>query len=240
MVKKILVATAIFAGLALSTSYGNAAPICACYPPPGGVNFSGSGAAGLTGGRTNTYDFLDHSAFDVLWWGPAAVGSAMDGGINEVGETMSFSSAVGQVAYWTGTTDVTTSSGVQPIYTRLTATILGGATGWLTPVSVGITPGPLQVTEVTGDPFIVNFIFEASLSLNGTYTAIRALFDSLPKPNNNPAMVVTNLDGQFFYAEPPLEVGAVPIPAALPLFAAALGVLGFLSRRRRRKAALAA
>ena len=37
-----------------------------------------------------------------------------------------------------------------------------------------------------------------------------------------------------------VELNAVPLPAALPLFAAGLGVMGYIGSRRRRKAALAA
>ena len=37
-----------------------------------------------------------------------------------------------------------------------------------------------------------------------------------------------------------VELNAVPLPAALPLFAAGLGVMGYFGSRRRRKAALAA
>lgn len=37
-----------------------------------------------------------------------------------------------------------------------------------------------------------------------------------------------------------VELSAVPLPAALPLFAAGLGVMGYVSSRRRRKGALAA
>ena len=37
-----------------------------------------------------------------------------------------------------------------------------------------------------------------------------------------------------------VELNAVPLPAALPLFAAGLGVMGYMGSRRRRKAAIAA
>lgn len=37
-----------------------------------------------------------------------------------------------------------------------------------------------------------------------------------------------------------VELNAVPLPAALPLFAAGLGVMGYIGSRRRRRAALAA
>ena len=54
-------------------------------------------------------------------------------------------------------------------------------------------------------------------------------------------IVTFNSDGianLLFYSDPSLS----PLPAALPLFASGLGVMGFLARRRKRKvtAALAA
>ena len=47
---------------------------------------------------------------------------------------------------------------------------------------------------------------------------------------NDPDVVAMD---DFIYGEP---VGAVPLPAALPLFATGLGVLGLLGWRRKRKA----
>jgi hypothetical protein len=55
--------------------------------------------------------------------------------------------------------------------------------------------------------------------------------------NNNTFGVFTNTisgDGNIT-----LAAGPVPLPAALPLFAAGLGAMGLMSRRRKRKAAVA-
>jgi hypothetical protein len=40
--------------------------------------------------------------------------------------------------------------------------------------------------------------------------------------------------GNFIVTEFSLDAQAVPLPAALPLFATGLGVLSFLARRRKR------
>jgi hypothetical protein len=46
-----------------------------------------------------------------------------------------------------------------------------------------------------------------------------------------------NTFGYFGYA---LDMGATPLPAALPMFAGGLGLVGLLARRKKRKAAIAA
>lgn len=54
----------------------------------------------------------------------------------------------------------------------------------------------------------------------------------------DPAFTTDILGGQFIYSPGVFSAASeTPLPAALPLFAGGLGVIGFLARRRKRKAA---
>jgi hypothetical protein len=105
----------------------------------------------------------------------------------------------------------------------------------------GISGGPDAVTQVTGD-FSVTGLFQ--VLYGSTWYSFNDLFNALSTTTNcgsisSPAgCTLTNLNGQFWYTDPPpADIGgAVPLPAALPLFASGLVGLGLLGWRRKRKA----
>src|SRR5262249_37772841 len=74
-------------------------------------------------------------------------------------------------------------------------------------------------------PFAINAIF-LTQGMNLDF-----VIDSLGEQSND----IVGLQAEISEASPP----AVPLPAALPLFATGLGVLGLLGWRRKRKASLA-
>jgi Ca2+-binding RTX toxin-like protein len=170
------------------------------YPAPGGTTFSGSGSGGNTGGRTATYSGFDTSQYEQLWWGPANPGAATDGSINSPSEQMTLQSFSGLVATWTGQTTAQTTSGTQTIYTKYVATIISGATGWVSAASAGITGGPEVVALINAGTFQMKHEFLGSTTLNGTYQPLNELYNSLPKPSPPPAgQVQTSVSGVFAY-----------------------------------------
>jgi len=220
------------AAMILFGSEAFSATVGPVYPAPGGNGFSSNGGnTGLGTGRENTYDTFDQTFYDQLWWGPAEVKASMDGAIDTVGETLIFSSLSGSglIATWTGQTNVLTSTGSQTVYTKFTATIVSGATGWIAPGSAGIGIGPLnalQVAEITGSSFVVNMLFEASFASGGGYTPFLTFYDSNGITNG---LAIRNVNGGF-YSTP-----AVPLPAPILLLGSAIFGLGVVARFRRRE-----
>ncbi|GBF26379.1 hypothetical protein MnTg02_01417 [bacterium MnTg02] len=229
---RVSVSVICFCILVLTAIPSSAAPIGPVFPAPGGTDFLFGGTADNPTLQLDTFNF---SAFDQLWWGPI-VESGMDGSAS----VMSFSVIstdinTNDTATWTGTTNITGST--DTIFTRLTATIQSGSSvGWDTAANIGIPPGPREaLAEITGDPFLVAFAWEASG--DGTnWSGFNAYFDTLETCETCGGDAQTNLFGGLFYTPSP-----VPVPAALPLFGTGLAIMGFIGwRRKRRMAAQAA
>lgn len=227
----------LFASFALTVSsmFGlaaEAATIGPTYDPPVAYSWSGSGiSAGHAGGKTWEFTGVNTASFTNLFWGVGTVESAMDGSIDSPGETLTFQSAIGSVATWTGITSVDISNvGAVGILTRFTATIISGASNWTNAAGVGVTDTTYPVVgALTGPSLTVNLLFEASADGGATFFAQNALYDSLSTISGGQSR--TGFYSGFFY-----EPASVPVPASLPLLFAGLGVLGFLRRRKQKSA----
>jgi len=171
------------------------------FPPPGGVTFNGSGGSADTNGRTGTYTGFDGGEYDRLWWGPAAVGGAMDGEItNGTDEQMSLVSMTDTEATWKGQTSITFFDGsIHTVYTRFVATIVSGAAPWQLEPPAGAAGGPQTVVLINGDTFVVNQKFLASFDENGTYVAFNQLYNDAPTPADAQGQARSNVAGQFAF-----------------------------------------
>jgi len=222
----------IFATLTIAVS-SFAAPILHAatsgptYSAPVVQTFVGAGVSpGHAGGRTFNFTSVNTASFVNLYWGVGMLGSAMDGAVDEAGETLAFQSAVGAAATWTGTTSVSVVGNSNlPVFTRFTATLISGAAGWLNALSVDVTdPTYPVVAKLTGSAFSVNLLFEASTD-GVNYFAQNVLYDNLQTTQGGQSR--TDVYSGFFY-----ESAAVPLPASLPLILIGLGALGIVGRRK--------
>jgi Ca2+-binding RTX toxin-like protein len=188
-----------------------AGPVVAGFPAPGSLStdFSGTGSATGAGGNVNprvaTYSNLDLSQVQSLYWGLSgstaslAPGGSTDGAIDEAGERLTLDSIDGLTAIMRGTTDVVSGEYTGTVFLRLTMTIQSGASGWVTAASIGLTTGPQALAAITGSTFTVQYVLEASTSLDGTYQPINIFYDGLDmKPAGHPG-TRSDLGGQFVY-----------------------------------------
>ncbi|MFW2542675.1 VPLPA-CTERM sorting domain-containing protein [Primorskyibacter sp. 2E107] len=227
---KFLERIAALIGVLMLGSAAHSATL-AGYPAPGGTSYSGSGFAFSnygpnTGTATWTYSGFDSAAWDQLWWGLEEFGLAMDGSINAAGETMSVASMSGATLVYEGTTSILAG----PVFTRAVVTIVSGGSGWIDPLTVGITsPDIFAVTEVNGSvPFVVTFAVTASGSYDAGgagYVPFYNYFDPNTAPSED-GNAQSSFYRNFYYT------AAVPLPAGLPLLLAALGGLAVIRRRR--------
>lgn len=220
--------SAIAVALVTTLGIGSAvaAPMGPTYGPPVDFDFEGTGeSAGHTGGRTFTFTNVNLADFAALFWGAGNIGSAMDGAIDSAGEMMAFSSTSGADAFWTGTTQVSTISGILNIETRFRARILSGADNWQSAASAMITePGYPVVAAVNATTLVLNFLFEARVAGHSGYQAQNALYDSLSTTASGQSR--TSFNSGFYY---------VPLPAPVLFLGgglAVLGMIGGLGRRR--------
>lgn len=207
------------------------------YPPPGGVTFLGTGSSPDAGVKTASYSNLNPLDYTNLWWGPA-LQATMNGTLS----SLTFLSAVGNTATWTGTTSVFdhATSTTMPITVEFIATITSGGSGWITPSSVGISGDPLEVAQITGTSFVVTEQFLAKTGA-GSYQTFSGLFNSLNGgPDPSQTLDRTSLNGGFFYTDPSFSTGAVPEPSTWAMMILGFAGVGFMAYRRKSKPALMA
>jgi hypothetical protein len=208
------------------------------YPPPGGVTFTSTGSSPDQGVKTANYTSLNPLDYTNLWWGPANLQTTMNGTLS----SLTFLNTSGTTATWTGTTSVfdhATSTTI-PITVEFIATITSGASGWITPSTVGITGDPLEVAQITGTSFVVTEQFLAKTS-TGSYTTFSGLFNSLNGgPDPSQTLDQTSLKGEFFYTDPSFSTSAVPEPSTWAMMILGFAGVGFMAYRRKSKPALLA
>lgn len=105
--------------------------------------------------------------------------------------------------------------------------------------------GPYQPDSITSlDPECVTFCSASTFSALGSYQWIFYFANTLSNtPDNLTNMWLSISNTEFGYADSfsgGVAPAETPLPAALPLFAAGLGALGLLGRRRKRKGQVAA
>lgn len=222
MAVKMLKIVALGACLSLTSLITHAAPVQGpVWPAPGGTSFNFSGDMGRSGGSTLTLFGFDFGAFDQLWWGPGELGLALDGAIDSPGESLVFNGGTGGTnATWTGTTTLNGSA----VTTRFTAQILAG-NNWQDPTTVPIpTADPLQVSEITTDPFIVSLLFEAGFT--GSALAPYLDFFDANTGQGQGFNAIKNFNGKLF-------VSAIPLPPAVLLLLTGIGALfGYAGLRK--------
>ncbi len=211
------------------------------YPAPGGTTFSGSGTAGLSGGRTNFYSGFDESQYDDLAWSFITIPNPYHSTESGSDGNMTFSSydpGTGLMT-WESTSNAVwaTATGTENVATRLvaqfqpfTGTNHAGplGSGWLVPTSAanealssvfgGDGSWPLIDVDATGvqDQFQVWYQFQiaAGTPLLDYYNVSSSLGGSMN----------SGVSGGFLVS--------VPEPSAVLL--GGLGVLALLRRRRNR------
>jgi Ca2+-binding RTX toxin-like protein len=177
-------------------------PVIAGYPAPGGTSFTSNGINAANGIREVTYSGFNSGSYHSLWWGPAAVGAAMDGSINSLQENLSLQSGFGvdgKTATWTGSTTINSIYGIQVVYTKFIATLTGGDGEWHNASDVGLTGGPSAVADV--DPstgFKVQYSFLASTD-GVNFVSFNTLYNNTPRYVSGQAL--TSLNGQFVYED---------------------------------------
>ncbi len=232
MGKNVIAAFSFSLYLLSSATAIEAAPIGPVNIPPGGFSFTLSGDTGIGIGQDTTYFNFDFSAFNQLWFGIGNVGSAMDGAVDSLGESMSLISMSSKVAIWSGTTTINTTTGLRNVDTLFTATITGLTRhNWLDPVPLQIDPSVTNiVTEIksnklTDNTLSLNFLYEARFDGEVEYTPFKEFFNT-----NSNASEIQNVrlthDRRFYYT-------VVPVPATFWLFGS--GLLGLIGIARRKK-----
>jgi PEP-CTERM motif len=205
------------------------------FPAPGGTSFSTNGITAVNSGRVATYQGFDLNATDQLYFGITNVGLAMDGAIDSPGETLTFDSALsnlaGGIVVYDGSSLVLNAAlGIyQTAYNHFTLTFTDLSNNALSlTINPDIGGGLFPVLDVQGG-FHVGEAFTSSSSISGPYTATSTYFNNL-NTVNTPNLLQSSFSGGFYYTE-----SALPEPSTWALMLIGFGSIGMSLRRSRRK-----
>lgn len=184
------------------------------YPPPGDVTWTpDAGAIGSAGGVTWSYDALDMSLFLNLWWGPAgadAINLALDGAIDEPGETLAYDAASSDlpagVARWSGSADVVLTTGTITLPTRFTLTSADSLHG----EGAANLTGPSALVPVSG-PYSINLLLEAFHG--GQWKPAVDLYDALNTLNGAEDVRISVAGGFYYHLNQAPEANITSDPA---------------------------
>lgn len=208
-----------------------AAPVGPVYPPPGGVDWSGSGS-GLLGTATWEYSNHDATGLSGLYFGLNQVDyGELGAGLNGTADPFTFFGVSGTTAEWRASTiwENAVTLIPQSALTRLTMTVTGlGSNPWTTDLtSIGLdntaTFGDLGavVDNSSGSDFTLQWSIEADVGSG--WQSINSIQQHFTNDGNTRSSFAT---GYFYEAAP------VPVPAAVWFFASALGVFGLMGKRK--------
>ena len=216
-------------------SHASAAIIGPVYPPPNGVDHTGSsGNSGRDAGRTFLYDILDFSQTGDLWWGLESASGPLN---NNTSQPFSYDSITAEGVIYDGASlwTLPTFSGNLSYEVRLLMNVYdyAGTTNLnnqlVTMASVGIA-GTGLLLPVTSD-YRVTFQFQGRPAGSlGAWDSVLDIYDSLNTICTGPGCVVTSFSGQYWYEEAVVAAE----PASMGLFGLALLAVGGHVRRRLR------
>jgi hypothetical protein len=185
---------------------------------PSDITATSNGVAAANGTRQVFYS-LPSGSYTTLYFGFENIDVGQVGNLFTLPNPVVVSGLGTSTITETAHIAVTTLGGTVFAVATFTASLFGGLT-WESASTVGITPGPLAVVDVTGLP---GFTVDYALTVGGT--PFNQWYNSLGNTLNIQSQ--SDITGDF---------QATPLPAALPLFATGLGGLGLLGWRRKRKA----
>ena len=206
------------------------------FPAPGGTTFATNGQTQYQAGRVATYSGFDLSATGDLYFALTSHGLAMDGTIDETGETLVYDAATSNLASgivnYTGFTNVIGSTTVYQTRLLLSFTDLVGNALGLTYDPAITTDGPLL--EVLGDYRMTGGFQVLS---GGIWVNADTFYNNAPFKPAGASGLRGSLGGSFYYtAETP---GGVPEPATWAMMLVGFGGIGMAMRRGKRTSRLA-
>jgi hypothetical protein len=195
------------------------------YPPPGGVNFSSSGAgSGQTGGKTFSYSGFDPSQYETLYWGPLDVANVINAG-DATPADMQFVGLAGGSYEFDSTANWTFNGafiGTQHLPTRMLLTVTGlGAEDTQANLGASSPNGSYPLFIVTGN-FSANFVFQ--VDYQNTWTPVDVFQNA---NNNNGQQNVKSVTFDFFNT-------TAPEPGSFLLLGTGFALAGLLRFRKRK------
>ena len=179
------------------------------YPPPLGVDWSGSGNSAQAGGATWNYQNIALANFDTVYWGPVndAICVSFNDSIYTDNEVMHFSPPLSNLAsgvlIWTGTTFFPEQT--DTVFTRYTIRLTQyGTANTLSAISASEAGLPDNVGGILwvigGLDYTANFIFESSYSSGSAFQPALEFFDA-NKPG--PSTPYISFNAGFYYVNSP-------------------------------------
>lgn len=218
MKKKILVGSFALAGLLSGLSLANASTLTELGVGASPAVWGTSGANSATGSAT----FGGFTVIDTAAGGDAPPATGLTSTNIDVK-----ASGAGSLDLWATITGLTTATGIQPWISGFTTNLLPTSTWtitektWLDPLDAAF-----GTTILLGSA-----VLTSSLTTAGNIVGANAGLG----PYSLTEEFIINATGAGASTNTISAVSTTPLPAALPLFAGGLGVLGFAGLRKKRK-----